>query len=180
MYNLLPLSLATIALWAPHALAVKYTISNNCGQPINLFANGINQGNLAVGEVTTREYANDWSGALYTDANGGDGLTGQRTTRAGFHNDGDYYYIVIDTERLNTGVRIEPLVPVVRCSASFIPPFMFSRVRQQNNDFCTSAMCDNKACSSVLRAPPEIFPAPSSSPPAPPIRACPGNDVGYK
>ncbi|KAG5650649.1 hypothetical protein H0H81_011487 [Sphagnurus paluster] len=161
MMRSLLLPFVALALWAPHALALLYTISNNCGQPINLYINGVNEGSLGINGVTTRQFANNWSGFIYTDANGGDGATGARITRAGFYGESNYYYIVIDTTRLNTGVRIEPQVPI-------------------NNGFCAPDMCDNGACNSVYQFPPTDFSPPTSTPPSPPLFACPGNNVGYK
>ncbi|KAF5376280.1 hypothetical protein D9615_008510 [Tricholomella constricta] len=155
------LTLGIIALSAPQTLARLYTIFNDCPQNINLYINGVSQGSLGKGATTTRELEENWSGFIYTDANGGS-ATGERTTRAGFYGEDDYYYIVIDPSRLNTGVRIEPQVPI-------------------NNGFCVSDMCDNKACLSVFQQPPTRFPPPSTTtPPTPPVYACPGTNVGYK
>ncbi|KAG5636892.1 hypothetical protein H0H81_006512 [Sphagnurus paluster] len=153
-------SLFTLPLLSSQALARLYTILNNCPQDITLYINGESQGTLGKGAVTTRQTIKNWSGFIYTDANGGS-ATGERTTRAGFYGDNDFYYIVIDPSRLNAGVRIEPQAPI-------------------NNGFCVSDICDSKACQSVFQSPPTRFPAPSTTPPTPPVYACPGTDVGYK
>lgn len=79
------LSLCAVALWASSTLARLYTIFNDCPQNINLYINGVSQGSLGVGATTTRELEENWSGFIYTDANGGNGSTGERTTRAGFY-----------------------------------------------------------------------------------------------
>jgi hypothetical protein len=84
MRNILLAGLAAAA--APGAFARLYTITNGCPQAITLYINGESQGKLAVGATTTRTMNENWSGFIYTDANGGS-QTGTRTTRAGFYGD---------------------------------------------------------------------------------------------
>jgi len=155
------LFLGVFALSAPQTLARLYTILNDCPQSVNYYINGQSQGSLSKGATTTRQFAEIWSGFIYTDANGGS-ADGIRTTRAGFYGEGDMYYIVIDPARLNTGIRIEPQAPI-------------------NKGFCVSDLCDNKACLSVFSEPPTGFPPVSNmTPPTPPTYACPGDNIGYK
>lgn len=68
------------------ALARTYTIVNNCPQGINVLISGVSQGRLATGASITRTQTENWSGFIFTDANGGS-ATGERTTRAGFYGD---------------------------------------------------------------------------------------------
>jgi len=142
------------------ALARVYTIVNNCPQGINVYISGVSQGRLATGASITKTQTENWSGFIFTDANGGS-ATGERTTRAGFYGDNDMYYIVIDGARLNTGVNIEPQ-------------------SNSTNGFCGRDLCDNGACNSVYNQPPTGFPPVSDTPPTPPVYACPGDNIGYK
>ncbi|KAG5637045.1 hypothetical protein H0H81_005996 [Sphagnurus paluster] len=119
----LPLFLTVIAFSAPSALARLYNIINSCGQDIDPYIN-VNQqhdGSIAAGGLMTRTYGQDWNGAIYTDANGGDGVTEARTTRAQFFGEYMYYYIVIDTSRLNTGISIEPSAPATPPNVTDFP-----------------------------------------------------------
>ncbi|KAF8069880.1 G-X-X-X-Q-X-W domain-containing protein [Lyophyllum atratum] len=155
------LTLGACLLLAPQAFARLYTIFNNCPQSVGLYMNENYQGILGKGATATHQLPEGWSGFIFTDANGGS-ATGERTTRAGFYGEDDYYYIVIDPSRLNIGVRIEPQAPI-------------------NNGFCVSDMCDSKACLSVFQQPPTGFPpASNTTAPTSPVYACPGDNIGYK
>ncbi|KAG6917047.1 hypothetical protein DXG01_004099 [Tephrocybe rancida] len=175
-----PVILTVSSFLVTNSLGRVINIYNNCPQNINIYADGKSQGKLAVHTTLSLTRAKDWSGSFYTDANGGsvDGLGGMK---AGFYGkvgfevlpllfafltslrkrtlQDDYYYIV-DEKRLNTGVRITPTAPA-------------------HDGFCEPAMCDNKACNAVYHPSPTTFPPPSSTPPTPPLYACPGVNVGY-
>ncbi|KAG6872922.1 hypothetical protein C0995_005180 [Termitomyces sp. Mi166 len=144
----------------PGSLGRVFNIFNNCPQSINIYISGKSQGKVMTGTTLVRNLAKNWSGSIYTDANGGypDGSNG---TKAGFYGKDNYYYIV-DEARLNTGLRITPDAPV-------------------KNGFCQPAMCDNKACNSAIyHVDPTTFPPPSSTPPEAPLYSCPGSEVGYQ
>ncbi|GLB44971.1 putative G-X-X-X-Q-X-W domain-containing protein [Lyophyllum shimeji] len=157
------LSLCAVALWAPATLARLYTLANNCPQTINWYLSGLNvtQGSVAKGATITQEVEEIWSGFVYTDANGGS-ADGKGSTKAGFYGEGDMYYIVVDSPRINAGIRIEPQAPI-------------------NNGFCVPDTCDTNLCPSVMEQPPTAFPPVSTTtPPTPPTYACPGDKIGYK
>lgn len=70
---------ATKALAATH-----YNIINACPSAITLYINGASQGLLSAnGGITTRDFEDNFSGVIYTDANGGHS-DGTSTTLAGF------------------------------------------------------------------------------------------------
>ncbi|KAG6827539.1 hypothetical protein H0H92_011418 [Tricholoma furcatifolium] len=152
------LFLSVLCLAIPGALARVYNIFNNCPQNINIFINGRSQGKLGVRTTLTRTLAEDWSGSIYTDANGGS-ADGSGGMKAGFYGKDNYYYIV-DEARLNTGVSIVPMAPA-------------------HDGFCERSMCENKACNAVYYPDPKSFPPPSNVSPTPPLYECPGNNVGY-
>lgn len=80
--------LLTALLASPITLVLgvrEYIILNQCPSAITLYINGESQGSLAAnGGSTTRELIDNWSGFIYTDANGGN-QNGTGTTRAGFY-----------------------------------------------------------------------------------------------
>ncbi|KAG5650648.1 hypothetical protein H0H81_011486 [Sphagnurus paluster] len=178
----LSLSFVALALSVPSALARLYNITNNCGQEIDLYINEQHHGSIAAGEFTLHTYGQDWNGYIYTDANGGDGATEARTTRAGFFGKYGYYYIVIDTSRLNTGISIQPSAPAVRHST--LPDIRLLNFinAKQDNGFCVYHMGDFGATNGLYQNPPNTtaFPVPSSTPPQSPLFECPGEDIGYK
>ena len=62
-----------------------YDIVNNCPLPITLYINGESQGTLgSSGGSTSRDFADGWSGFIYTDFNRGN-QDGAGTVRAGFY-----------------------------------------------------------------------------------------------
>lgn len=82
---LLLLSFTSI-LSLPAVCARVFTISNRCPLPVTLYVSGGRQGILnSDGGTTQREFPEDWSGYIYTDANGGDGEKSVRVARAGFY-----------------------------------------------------------------------------------------------
>ncbi|KAG5634339.1 hypothetical protein H0H81_002338, partial [Sphagnurus paluster] len=113
MRGLSGLSLVSLALLlAPQVVLatprIQYSISNKCSQPINIFVDGGSRGSIDTGSTTVIEQSLDWSGVIYTDANGGS-ATGAGSTKAGFNGPGSYYYVAApNPNRLNTGVLIEP------------------------------------------------------------------------
>lgn len=84
-HALLLLSFTSI-LGLPVVFARVFTILNRCPLPVTLYVSGGRQGILnADGGTTQREFPEDWSGYIYTDANGGDGEKSLRVARAGFY-----------------------------------------------------------------------------------------------
>ncbi|KAG6879362.1 hypothetical protein C0992_003280 [Termitomyces sp. T32_za158] len=153
-------SIVALTLLLPGSLGRVYNIFNNCPQSIRIYINGKDQGKVMTGTTLVRNLPKNWSGSIYTDANGGN-PDGSNGTKAGFYGKGGHYYIV-DEARLNTGLRITPDVPV-------------------SDGFCQPAMCDHKACNSAIyHVDPTTFPPPSNTPPQPPLYSCPGSDVGYQ
>ncbi|GLB36890.1 hypothetical protein LshimejAT787_0311770 [Lyophyllum shimeji] len=139
----------------------QYVVKNSCPTTVALFINGEPQGPLAAAGVTIQKtFPNTWSGFIYTDANGGN-QNGSGMTRAGFHGDSNYYYIVVDPAYFNVGVRITPLDRVTR------------------GDFCIAASCTDLSCPTAYQQPPTRFPPPTSTPPAAPLFQCPQPDAGY-
>ncbi|KAF5376989.1 hypothetical protein D9615_007348 [Tricholomella constricta] len=139
----------------------KYVIKNSCPSAIGLYINGVGQGPLAAaGGSVTKTFNHNFSGFIYTDANGGN-QNGAGTTRAGFFGDNGYYYIVVDPSYFNVGVKITPL----------------DRVAE--NGFCNSASCTTLTCSTAFQQPPTRFPPPTSTPPSLPLFQCPQSDTGY-
>ncbi|GLB34535.1 putative G-X-X-X-Q-X-W domain-containing protein [Lyophyllum shimeji] len=138
----------------------QYTIKNSCPSSITLFINGAAQSVLKpAGGTFQTTVPNDWSGFIYTDANGGN-QNGTGTTRAGFYGQDGYYYIVKDPAYFNTGVTITPQSPVAGA-------------------FCAPASCTNNSCSTAYSQPPTAFPPPSSVPATPPLYECPGTNIAY-
>ncbi|KAF8890492.1 ricin B lectin domain-containing protein [Infundibulicybe gibba] len=148
----------TALLSASGALARTYTIINRCPQSISYFANGTTQGlfgDLAAnGGTVIQEFPQSWSGLIYATTNGGNTIT-----RAGFLGDSGNYWLVVDPNHFNTGLRVTP---------SSTP----------QNGFCSEITCDSPTCTSAFQQPPTTFPAPTTTPPAPPLFACAG-DTGY-
>jgi hypothetical protein len=100
-----PTLLASLLYLTTSVTARLYTIQNNCPQGITLYINGVSQGRLAAGAVTTRTQTENWSGFIYTDANGGS-VTGERTTRAGFYGEVGHAKQSHSEHRANTRIRM--------------------------------------------------------------------------
>ncbi|KAF8148280.1 ricin B lectin domain-containing protein [Crassisporium funariophilum] len=159
LLTLLALNLLAVL---PTVLAVRqFTILNRCPQPIALYINGQTQGTLEANTGTNRTFEDTWSGLIYTTANAGN-ANGAGTTRAGFYGETNYYYIVKDPNHLNTGVSILPQVISAQAAA-----------------FCSVDTCDSAACPNAYSQQPTAFPAPTGTPPSPPLYECPGTSVGY-
>ncbi|KAF8642814.1 hypothetical protein AX16_009403 [Volvariella volvacea WC 439] len=135
-------------------LGRRFVIRNDCPLPINYYINGESQGPLwANGGQVDRQLIDNFSGFIYTDANGGN-QNGVGTTRAGFFLERGYYYIVIDPDYLNTGVSIT--------TNSGVRP-----------GFCVAASCvSNDFCPDVFTSPPTRFPEPGPLPPQRPLYGC--------
>ncbi|RDB27209.1 Endo-1,4-beta-xylanase A [Hypsizygus marmoreus] len=159
MFSSLFLILAAPALLV-HA-ARQIIVTNKCPSAINIFQNGESQGSLASGSSRTSTVTNNFSGFIYTDANGGS-QSGAGTTRAGFFGQRAYYYLVVDPNGFNTAVTITPS-------------------QAPNNGFCVPAACSSVTCSTAFTSPPTAFPPTSTSPPTVPLYRCPKtpNNVGF-
>ncbi|CAA7262364.1 unnamed protein product [Cyclocybe aegerita] len=160
-HHLVVLSSLAVTL-APFVRATRhYSIVNNCPLSINLYINGESQGSLASQAVTTRDFADGFSGFIYTDFNRGN-VDGAGTVRAGFFGDAGYYYIVKDTNWLNVGVGITPIN------------------RAPKGGFCLQTNCEVFNCPDAFTSPPTAFPPPVGGvPPASPLYECPVADTGY-
>lgn len=156
-------NLITLAAAATLASAVReFSLVNNCPSGINVFVNGSWSNWLpANGGSAISPFSNNFSGFIYTNANGGS-PSGEGTTRAGFFGQNAYYYLVTDPEHFNVEIEITPSKN----------PF---------NDFCVPASCSSLGCPTAFTFPPTRFPPPSFQPPNPPLYACPQrpNNVGF-
>ncbi|KAF7436141.1 hypothetical protein PC9H_002967 [Pleurotus ostreatus] len=103
------LSLSVVALGlVPATLAVHFNITNNCPNTLTLFINGENRGVLGNnGGNVHSDVPRDWSGDIWTSSYQGS-ASGDKSTRASFHLEEGYYFIVSDFSRFNTGVSIKP------------------------------------------------------------------------
>ncbi|KAF9457289.1 G-X-X-X-Q-X-W domain-containing protein [Collybia nuda] len=140
--------------------ARRYNIVNNCPSTISVFINGNGQGPVPSGDTITRTFNNNFSGLIYSNANGGSS-SGSGTTRAGFYGPDDYYYIVKDSTNFNTGINITPIN------------------RPSQFGFCVSATCNSLTCNNAYSSPPTGFPAQTGSAPTPPLYECPTPNTGY-
>lgn len=61
-----------------------YDIVNNCPSSIEYFINGASQGDLAAGATASHDLLSDFSGYIYTGANGGNLEDGTHFSRAVF------------------------------------------------------------------------------------------------
>ncbi|KAG6875131.1 hypothetical protein C0993_010689, partial [Termitomyces sp. T159_Od127] len=119
-------SITALTLLLPGSLGRVYNIINNCPQSIRIYIGGKDQGKVMTGTTLVRRLPKNWSGSIYTDANGGN-AGGYNGTKAGFYGKvspsvvlfssgaillQDNYYYIVDESRLNTGLRITPDVPV--------------------------------------------------------------------
>lgn len=128
-------SFTTLAIFASLSVALagsggSHTISvvNNCPSDISLFKSGIPQGYLAQHASKDFTVPPDWSGLIYSSANGGS-QSGSFTTKAGFYFPNNNYYIVRDEQHFNTGIEIVP-------------------VRAQYSGDCSKATCTTPDCGS--------------------------------
>lgn len=60
-----------------------FNLINNCPIPIDIYVNGASVGRVKSGERIEKQYTENFSGFIYTDANGGN-KDGSGTVRAGF------------------------------------------------------------------------------------------------
>ncbi|KAF4604522.1 hypothetical protein EYR40_003296 [Pleurotus pulmonarius] len=130
-------------------------INNNCPSDVPLFINAGFDSIIARRGSVTKTFPTDFSGLIYSTANGGLG-TGRLVTSAGFHLEDDYYYILKDETHFNMGVTISPQAPAA-------------------NGFCPELSCETADCTGVfpLSQQPLSFPPPGDAPPAPPLAECP-------
>ncbi|KAL0952119.1 hypothetical protein HGRIS_008748 [Hohenbuehelia grisea] len=138
------------------------SIGNRCPADVTLYINGASMGIIAgfEGQYHTTMQPN-FSGFIYTSANGGN-ANGTGTTRAGFFLQNDQYYVVIDPAHFNTAVRITPITNST-----------------QANGFCPDVRCSAAGCPEAFQQPPTRFPPPATTAPAPPLYRCPGTTTGY-
>ncbi|KAL4259364.1 Ricin B lectin domain-containing protein [Pleurotus pulmonarius] len=154
------LSLSVVALGlVPATLAVHFNVTNNCPNSLTLFINGENRGVLGNnGGNVHSDVPRDWSGDIWTSSYQGS-ASGDKSTRASFHLEEGYYFIVSDFSRFNTGVSIKPN-------------------RREDHGWCPEAKCDGPNCNTAYHSRPNHLPPPSNGPPGPPLYRCPG-DVGF-
>ena len=134
MFN--PLALSGFVLASRQLASVgarTFDITNSCPTSVDLYINGENQGPIASGATTSRTFDDNWSGYIYTDANGGN-ASGVNTTKAGFYGpvsfssylfgpylnrpETDYYYLVVDPAHFNTKIAVSvPSLPPVSISS---------------------------------------------------------------
>lgn len=80
-----PLILNTLAALVSSALAARhFQLINSCPAPINIYEDGTQIAALTAGAQLSRDYATDFSGHFWTDANGGNS-NGVSSTIAGFY-----------------------------------------------------------------------------------------------
>ncbi|KAF9034319.1 ricin B lectin domain-containing protein [Panaeolus papilionaceus] len=147
-------------LFAQSLAGRLFTIVNRCPESISPFINGVNQGTLSPDGMLNITFTDNWSGLIYTSANGGSS-TGAGTTRAGFFGDAHYYYIVKDASSFNTGVMVVPNAAPA-------------------NSFCEPIGCDSTSCPAVFNQPPASFPVPGDTAPTQPLFQCPSDASGYR
>ncbi|KAF8952331.1 ricin B lectin domain-containing protein [Flammula alnicola] len=140
-----------------------FTIVNRCPDAVIPYINGQAQDVLATNSVTNQTFQDDFTGLIYTNANGG-AANGAGSTRAGFFGPTNYYYIVGDAAHLNTGVGVVPKVIAANALES---------------KFCAADTCDSTNCPGVYSQPPTSFPQPNVTAPPSPLFECPGASVGY-
>ncbi|KAG9222086.1 hypothetical protein CCMSSC00406_0009303 [Pleurotus cornucopiae] len=148
----------------PSALADKtfvININNECPSDVPLFINAGFDSIIPRGAGVTKTFPGNFSGLIYSTANGGLG-TGRLVTSAGFHLEDDYYYILKDQTHFNMGVTVSPQAAAA-------------------NGFCPELSCETADCTGVfpLSQQPLSFPPPGNSPPAPPLAECPGANSGF-
>lgn len=117
----------------PSALADKtfvININNECPSDVPLFINAGFDSIIPRGAGVTKTFPGNFSGLIYSTANGGLG-TGRLVTSAGFHLEvretipimsklsfmrylqDDYYYILKDETHFNMGVTVSPQAAAV-------------------------------------------------------------------
>ncbi|KAF9443177.1 carbohydrate-binding module family 13 protein [Macrolepiota fuliginosa MF-IS2] len=167
MFRLLSQITALSAVLSPvlgQQVGRHFEIVNSCPSAIELRINGTLETTLAPGGNTTRDYGSWFGGYMYSNANGGNLVTGRHIGRAGFHGEQDYYWIVVDHDYLNTGISIAPIN------------------KAATDGFCAVVSCTSANCSDAfpLTAPPTSFATPiTGTPPNALMHECPGQNVGY-
>ncbi|KAF8890491.1 ricin B lectin domain-containing protein [Infundibulicybe gibba] len=147
--------------FAASVLALDFTIVNKCPKEISVFINGQLRTLLkASGGSLVQTLGPTFVGAITSDVNGGNGVTGVGSTKAGFNGLAGYYFIVTDPKNFNTGMSIVPKSPA-------------------KDGFCGPAACDEEGCKSAFTGMPSTFPPPGNKPPPAPLNACPGETAGY-
>ncbi|KAF9483148.1 G-X-X-X-Q-X-W domain-containing protein [Pholiota conissans] len=136
-----------------------FTIENHCPSTIKVFSGGQLRGSIAPRRSISKTFPDDWSGFIYTDANGGS-AKGSKSTKAGFFGETDYYYIVKDRKGFNAGVSVVPKAT-------------------PTGAFCGPAECNSSTCSGGFGSTPTRFPGPENTAPVAPLFACPGRRIGY-
>ncbi|KAF8060649.1 G-X-X-X-Q-X-W domain-containing protein [Lyophyllum atratum] len=155
-----------LAAAATLASAVReITIVNRCPSPLNVYINGKWNHWLRNGGSAVSPFSNDFSGFIYTDANGGS-QSGAECV----------YYLVTDPKGFNVGMSIEPSINGVastRHNSRPSPP--------HDNQFCSPATCSSLGCPTAFTFPPTRFPPLSHKAPNPPLYVCPQrtNNAGY-
>ncbi|KAJ3507120.1 hypothetical protein NLJ89_g6487 [Agrocybe chaxingu] len=143
----------------PRQLSTRqYIIYNKCPSAVNLYIAGNFEGSLPSQGNTTR-FLSLGAGFFYTDANGGN-ANGEGTSRAGFFPD-DFYYTVVDPQRINVGIQVAP------------------RGRPSWLGFCPVISCGEAGCPSAFPQPPTRFPAVAETAPTPPYYRCPILNTTY-
>ncbi|EKM79662.1 hypothetical protein AGABI1DRAFT_128805 [Agaricus bisporus var. burnettii JB137-S8] len=142
-----------------------YEIPNNCPQTIQIYINGESQGYIDAQTAISHNYQDDFSGFIYSDANGGvvlDDGTSINTTRAAFKGTDNYYYILSD--KLNTGISIVPVSV---------------NLAGKDDGFCVPIFCDMNSCPHSTDQPITHFPQDHDHPPQSPLFECPDKNTGY-
>ncbi|KAL4268545.1 Carbohydrate-binding module family 13 protein [Pleurotus pulmonarius] len=157
------LELLTLALAAlPTALADRtFVINNACPSDVPLFIEAEGLGTIPRGTNVTKTFPSNFTGLIYSTANGGSG-TGRLVTSARFDLDNGFYLLLKDEIHFNMGVSVTP-----HAAAS--------------NGFCPQLSSDAVNCTSAipLTQDPLSLPPPGNTPPALPLAECPGEDVGF-
>jgi len=158
------LILNTLAALVSSTLAARhFQLINSCPAPINIYEDGTQIAALAVGAQLSRDYATDFTGHFWTDANGGNN-NGVSSTIAGFYAPYNFSYIIRDPEYFNVALRVAPI--------GLTP----------SNGFCIALECDSLTCVDAFDRQPRVsaFPPPQPGvPPTPPMAACNTPDTGY-
>ncbi|KAJ8507542.1 hypothetical protein ONZ45_g10099 [Pleurotus djamor] len=151
---------AAVALGVlPSTVAVHFTVKNNCPNALSLYINGENRGVLGDhGGTLESDMPKDWSGDIWSSSYEGS-TNGDKSTKASFHLEEGYYFVVSDWSRFNTGISIKPS-------------------RGADWGWCPEARCDGPSCSGGYRSRPNHLPPPGSHPPGQPLYRCPG-DVSF-
>jgi len=145
-------------------LARRFEVLNNCPSDIVLTINdeeGV-QIPLAAGTAAARSFPDADNVFFFTLSNGGNN-DGTGFARAIFHGAQNYYFLAVDPNHLNAGIRIIP------------------EAQPAADGFCPAVQCDSATCSTAftLSNIPTTFPKPVPGiPPKAPLFECPGS-AGY-